>query len=179
MSFTYNAVAGGTTMRSGHRYVGGVPNDTYTRTRAFLKFNLSPLALTLAQIGVVTLRVYAKTVFSGPTIHRLRFGDAGDNWGALIDATDADWLSTDVYIEEEKLVNATGWWEFVVDKNHLNLSGMNYFRIATLNETAVSYEYVDWYSQNSAINKPVLRICSAVAAFVPRRPLSLLDRCLR
>lgn len=147
-------------LRSGRRFIAGGLNDTYQNTRAYLKFDLSASGLLLAQINAVALKVYAGAVYGTPSIHRLRSGSVSDNWGSVLQATEGDWASTDVNIEDEKLVDAVAWYEFAVAKGNLNLSGLTYFRISDTSEGEADYAYVSWTSQNAtaATYRPKLKI---------------------
>lgn len=148
------------TMRSGCKFVEDSPvgNDTYTSTRAFVKFDLSPYGLVLSTIDTVDLIAYAATVFGSGIEHKLYSDTVVDNWGATLTGIQADFDSTGTNSEDTNLVDATGEWTFSVNPSNLNLSGTTYFRIACLEENSDLYEYVDWRTQNHASNHPVLRV---------------------
>lgn len=164
---TYSASTSATTLRSGAKFSTDGEYDTHVRTRAYMKFDLSSYGLTLAQIDSAVLRMYVKTIYqsagggtSGP--HELWCGTSGDNWGTTLQANSADFQSTAVYQEDEQTISSTGSMLWTVDKSHLNLSGITYFKIrldGTV-ECAENYEYVDWYSQNdgTASRRPALCI---------------------
>jgi len=147
-------------LRSGRRFIAGGLNDTYQNSRGYLKFDLSTSGLSLPSITAVVLKIYAETIYGTPSIHRLRSGSVSDNWGAALQATEGDWASTDVNIEDGKLVDAVGWYEFAVAKANLNLSGLTYFRISDMWEGETDYAYVLWTSQNAVVAtyRPKLKI---------------------
>jgi len=162
---TYTVNTSAVTLRSGCKCTFGSPNDTYVRTRMYLKFDLSSYGIVLSTIDTVVLETYVKTIYqsggggtSGP--HDLYSGSAGDNWGTTLQANAADFNSTVANLEDSKTISSTGWLVWAVNKNNLNLSGTTYFKVRLTAgvENGTGYEYVDFYSQNNATLRPVLRI---------------------
>lgn len=159
MAISYSVDSTGTTMRSGHRYTSGLFNDTYNNSRAFMKFDLSGAGLSVDGIESIELRTYVSAVFGGQESHRLRSAIDPNGWGAVLEATAADFTSTATNIEvSSKAISSTGWQAWSCNKNNLDLTGFTYYRISAIHENDKTYRYADFSTQNAAGNHPVLRI---------------------
>jgi hypothetical protein len=161
MAVTYAVNTTSTEITVGTKFTAGSPIDTYVNKRGYMKFDLSSYGLTVDGISSVLLRVYVNAVAVDDVEARLRSATTVDNWGSTLQANATDWNSTDAYIEDETLVllSTTGFYEWTVDKTHLNLSGITYFRMATTDENG-GWETMVFYSQNygTAAYRPVLDI---------------------
>jgi hypothetical protein len=120
----------------------------------------------VGDIDSVVFRAYCTSLDGVTATNRLRSATTVDNWGATLQANAADWNSTDVYLEDENTITGTGWWEFAVDKTHLDLSGTTYFRLSDIAENDGLDANVYWASQDAASNRPVLRITLLATAIV-------------
>jgi hypothetical protein len=90
---------------------------------------------------------YVHSVTSGTTA-RLCSAQSGDaNFGAAVDANQADFESTHEHVEDEITVSGTGWKVWDVDPDNLDFSGMAYFR---LQDGAESEEAVRLFAIRSA-----------------------------
>lgn len=54
---------------------------------------------------------------------------ADDNWGATVEASEADWLSTNDNYHGSVSISTTGWKSIDVDTSVLDLSGDNWFHM--------------------------------------------------
>lgn len=131
---------------------------TATRTRWFTSVDLNGSGLVLEDIVSVKLRINV-TYRVDATSYRLRSTTIYLNsWGDTLAATAGDWSGTNTNIEDDVYIGSLGWKEFDVDKNNLNLSARTWFRIACLQENRNNYYMIGLNTQNSASNKPHLRI---------------------
>jgi hypothetical protein len=131
------------------------------RVRSFVKFDISGGGYAIEDIQTAQLKLICVTVAGAADLTvRLKTGSATNNWGATLLATLADFESTDAYDEEDVEVHATGTYYWTIDKEHLNLSGLTYFRLQCTEESTLNQSYVDFYSQNNATaaNRPKLVI---------------------
>lgn len=142
----------------GVSFTAGSPLDTYGSSRFFTYIDLLSSGLTLAQISYVLFRGYIASVVSAGKTYRLRSDQGVYNWGTLLEANAADFESTDTNLESDKVIGSTGWVGWPVDKNNLDLNGKNWLRIASLSEGNQEISNVQISTQNSATNKPHLRV---------------------
>ena len=123
---TYKASTTGATIPYGNFYEYHKPTiyqDTYSITRAFLRFNTSQITAALADIVSVKLKVKFTQIAFNPAEMYLRSAiSTDDNWGTALTAALADFASTIAHLEDTVYVGSTGWKEFNIDKNNLNLS---------------------------------------------------------
>lgn len=134
-----------------------------TRTRWFTVIDLTGSGLVLGDITSVKFRINVANLVSTGT-YKLRHTTIFLNsWQTTLDATQADHESTNTNDEGNIAITSTGWKEWTVDKNHLNLNGKNWFRI-TLTAEGGAYKQIGIRTQNSASNKPYLRIETQEAA---------------
>ena len=158
MAVTYTVSTSASSMLVGRDWSSKSGVDTYKYYRGYVKFDLSGAGLSVDDIATVVLRAYCYSKNGADATHRLRSGSAGDNWGATLTASEADFLSTDVNIEQDIPITGTGWKEWTVDKTHLDLAGWTYFRLADIGEGSHTTSYCIYYTQDNATNRPVLRI---------------------
>jgi len=158
MAITYAVNTSLGTVRVGRSFKSTITVDTYTLYRSYFKFDLSALGLVVGDIDTVVFRVYCSFIVGAISTHRLRSTTTVDNWGTILEASEADWASTNAYNEDENTISVLEWYEFAVDKTHLDLSGTTYFRISDIEENGLVDSLVYYASQNAASNRPVLRI---------------------
>lgn len=152
---TYSKDNTGSNITVGNKFVKGKFGDTYTLTRGFLKFDLSSWGLILSEIASVNLKINVGTVVGSQT-YNLRSATTSNNWGTTLDATQTDFESTNTNLEYSQIISTTGIKTFTVNKNNLDLSGFNYFRLAGTNENTTITTNITFNSQNSSTNKPYL-----------------------
>jgi hypothetical protein len=117
----------------------------------------------------VTFRVYVSAVVSTVT-SRVRTAQSGDtNWGASLDASSADYLSTSQDLQEDKNVSGTGWVEYTIDPATVDWGNDLWVRIADTNEASKTYTQMIIHS-NTGTNKPQL-VITVTADETPQRCL--------
>jgi hypothetical protein len=116
--------------------------------------------LTVDGVASVELRAYCAALTSSGGTVTLQSATGASGWGPTLDATFADFTSTNTYIEDSLLVNSTGTKTFAVDKAHLDYSGITYFRMLFSAEGSISpyYDGCLWVSADNGTNQPVLVI---------------------
>lgn len=159
---TYITRTATTTNSIGHSFSSGVPNDTYTNTRWYTSFDTSTITAALADITSVKLYVNV-TAITGTETYRCRTDDGTDNWGTTVDASEADFNSTDTNLESDLSLSSTGWKSFTINKNNLDLSGTTWVRLASVNESTQEVKSLTIASQNNATasNRPYLEVVSS------------------
>ncbi len=148
----------------GNKFLSGRFSDTYTITRGFLKFDLSPYGLSLGDITAVELRTYHTSLVGGSNSYRVRSAKSGDVvWGTTLDANATDFGSTKAHIEQTQTISSTGWKSWTVNKNNLDLSGFTYFRMAISVENSTYTRNTVFNTQEATSNKAILRVTTVSA----------------
>lgn len=113
---------------------GRPPFVTYTHTtqRGFMRFDTSSMPA-VGDITDVVLRLRCTGIATAGGCDICLHSSTTDTWGDDLDATEADFTSTDTNLEDTKSVTSTGSYDFDVDKNNLNDSGDTHFRLRTNN----------------------------------------------
>jgi hypothetical protein len=137
----------------------------FTQQRAFIPFNLPAAGIAAGMVASALLILRCTAVVGGSCPARAQTAIEPNGFGTTLDATNADWASSDTWNEELVGVNATGVWEWDIDPTHLNYTGTSYIRIFDEDElgggggapyqTAASFN-----SQNAGTpsNRPILRL---------------------
>lgn len=106
-----------------------------------------------------TLYAYAYLLSGGgTTVHCQTDDGSGDNWGAAVNATQADFESTNTYSESSTACTSVGWHSWTIDPAHVPLGGTLYVRLRSLDENTTTSKFTQFYSQNNATNKPYLEL---------------------
>ena len=161
MAITWTAVAG-TSNIAGHIYQSKSGTDTFTTNRFLTKFLTSDITALLADITSVSLFIKV-TAVAGSDDYILTSGKSTDsNWGASIVAGEADFISTADHTEDTLTIASTGWKEFSIDKNNLDLSGETWFKIKNTSEGETASKNITFASQGNttAGDRPYLKIVS-------------------
>ena len=101
------------------------------------------------------LWIYVSTVPTPVTL-TLHVGSAGDNWGASLNATEADFISTGPLDGETKVISTTGWHSFTFDPTYLAIGGTTYFRFNSSEEGAASSKVLTAYTEDNASLQPYI-----------------------
>lgn len=141
-----------TTAVAANRYTAGLP--TYDNTRYYFPFDLSSLSGTVLS-ATVTVN---GTAVTGAFDYALRSDNGSSNPGAALDGTQADFESTNTYLEETKTVSSTGLIVFTVTPAHINIGGTQWFRLATTNENQTTNANLTINTAEASSNKPTLTL---------------------
>lgn len=162
MSITYVVNKAATTFRVSYRATGpdGGGNYTFNTRRGFLRFDLSGAGISGIASAQLIL-VCTSTVGGGGDILLLSAQDP-DGFGTTLDATEADFISSNTYEESTVSVTSTGTKTWTIDPAHISVSGITYFRLSLVGE----YGEVPinngalFNSQNAGTpaNRPILRL---------------------
>lgn len=163
MSLAYAVQTAGTTNRCSKRGTAGVPNDTYIHRRIFMKGDLTTSGITLAQVDYVELPMVVTSIVGSGDDHSLYSSTSSEsNWGATLQATQADYVSTVAagHLLQTQSVTSTGVITWTCDKTLMDFAGMNYFAIKSITAQLGDNDGAIYGSQNNATpsNRPVLRI---------------------
>ena len=152
---TYITRTATTTNSIGHSYSSGVPNDTYANSRWYTSFVTSGITIALADIDTVKLFIRV-TALTGTETYRCRTDKGTDNWGNTVDASEADFNSTDTNSEDDLSISSTGWKSFDINKNNLDLAGTTWVRLSSVNEDAQEVKSLTFASQDNATASNIL-----------------------
>lgn len=164
MAATYKSNSTNTTIVMGNNYSYHVPNafqDTYAVTRGFLRFNGALITAALGDITSIKLKLKFTQIAFNPTNVYLRSATGtDDNWGTALTAALADYISTIAHLEDTVYIDATGWYEFDIDKNNLDFAGWNWFRLNTQYDYSQTNTVPAIASQNavSAGDRPYIEV---------------------
>lgn len=164
MSVSYSVSKTATTFACRYRAVGpdGLGNYTYSQQRGFLPFDLSSFGLSLGRVESAVLILRCTTTVGGGATVQVRTAVDPNGFGATLDATHNDWISTQTYAEETQFVNATGFWQWNIDPAHLDYAGVTYFSLFNEDEGAgSSFQTSSVFNSREAgtpENRPVLRL---------------------
>lgn len=136
----------------------------HTYERSFMKFSITSPPFSLDEIDSVVLKVYCTAVSAAADVVLKSSKTDATGWGTTLQATSGDWQSTATNTEETKSISSTGYKEYSVDKNNLNLNGNTYFRLGIPSVQSL----VQWATQNHGTSsyRPVLIITYTTAAGV-------------
>lgn len=149
---TYTVDTTSNTILSGEKYTFSLGFHTYSTSRGFTQFDLSH-----SKPASAKLRTYVETVLGPTNNFRLRSATGGNGWGASL--TQADWGTTSTNLEvANKSIGSTGWQEWDVDPDNLDLTGTNYYRTSASTEHTTTGTRIYYRSQNASSNKPHLRL---------------------
>lgn len=156
---TYTTVAG-TTNIAGHIYGSKDGIDTYTTNRFFTKFDTSTVTPTLAQITAVKLYLKVTAVTSTDNYILTSGISTTSNWGAAINNTYEDFISTADTSESSTSVGSTGWKSWTIDKNNLDLAGETWYKMKGSTEYQANTKNMTFASQGNATpaDRPYLEI---------------------
>lgn len=124
-------------------------------------------------ISSVKLWIKVTAVASGGCTVKLHWSQSANNWGAVLEANDADFVSTDDTYETSVSITATGWFSFSINPASLNMSSTLYVRLMSADEGAADIGNITFASQNNATagDRPYLEIIEAAAGGPPLRTL--------
>lgn len=108
--------------------------NTFTQQRVFLPFDLSSYGLDAGRVESATLILRCASIVGGGCIVRLSSATGASGFGATLDATNADWNSTNTYTEDELAVTSTGTKQWSIDPTHLDYGGVTYLRLKNIDE---------------------------------------------
>lgn len=176
MAISYTLNLGGTsTMVAGRKGTQRFFTYTFTQRRSYMKFDMSGEGLSLGDVDYVQLHTYCHSVFGGTHSYFLRHSLDPNGWGTTLEANQADFVSTADNLQDTLSIGSTGWKIWDVDKNDLDFTDWNYFRITTASPGVGSNNSAGFRTQNygTASQRPFLRftLVSGAVVNVPLLPL--------
>lgn len=100
----------------------------------------------------VTFYVYVNNLVFGADTLRCRTDQTSNNWHDIgtteLDATNADWESTNTILQSQRTITGVGWWGFAIDPATINFSLPLYVRLSSANEGDTDTHGVGFYTQN-------------------------------
>lgn len=140
----------------------GLGNFTFNQRRAFMPFDLLSTGLSAGDVESADLIFIVQTVTGGGCPARVTSSGNAGGFGATLDATNADWASSDDNLETEIAINATGTYTVPVAVANLDFSGETYYRLMNAEEgQGAMYDRGFTFSTGSAgtpSNRPILRL---------------------
>ncbi len=134
----------------------------FNSNRLFFRFDLTGSGLILADLGSAIFQFNVTAVLGTDGHYTVRSDPGGNDWGTTIDATAADFTSTDTSLEWDSLINSTGIKSATVDPAHLNLNGWNYIRIGFANASGGQKRItVNMQEATTQANRPQLILTKA------------------
>lgn len=169
MSITYTTSTVSNTFVANYRAVGpdGAGQFQFNQRRAFLSFDLTGSGLSLSLVTGADLILVCESLVGGGCPVRVTSAVDPNGWGLILDATNADWASTDDNVEGIVSVTATGLYTIPVNIMNINFSGVTYYRLMNDEEgaSAAYNQGARFFSRNAGTpsNRPILRIHSSIA----------------
>ena len=175
MATTYKANSTFTYLIAGSTYSVRSYVATYSVTRAFVRYDTSTITADLADITAVDLVVNVESLTTGGCTALLQSSISSDSndWGTTITNTVGDFASTNSRNEGTAACTSTGVKTFSVDKTHLDLSGVTWFRIRAnsieYTTTSGTFRISSENNANSSL-RPYLRITysSGAVQYIPQ-----------
>jgi len=163
MAISYKKNDTNTSIAFGNTYSVRLGFGTYILTRAFMKFDLSAQGLTVADVESATLNIKISAVsFNNCDVCCKSAISTDDNWGATLDASQADFEGTAAHLEDTISLTTTftGWKSFDIDINNLDFAGTTYFKLCSSLENTTTNGGVTFASQNNgtAADRPYLQL---------------------
>ncbi len=164
MPITYTALTAAATIVVSWRAIGpdGGGNYQYNSRRGFLSFDLTSEGISPGSIETAELILVCSSIVGGGDTIRLSSATGGSGWGATLDSSQADYISTGTFDESDLAVNSTGTKTWAIDPDHIDATGVTYFRLKNLSEgqpspfsTAANFASQD---NGTAANRPILRL---------------------
>jgi hypothetical protein len=162
ISYSVNKAAG--TFVVSYRATGPVLGIyTYTQRRGFLPFDLSAEGISPDSIESAQLILQCVTLVGGTSSIQLHSAIDPDGFGTTLQATNADWASSDTYLEDTESITSTGQYTWTIDPSHIDTTGVTYFRLRQEGEggSAIFFKSATFNSTTAASNKPILRLVLA------------------